>query len=1267
MASKNSSVIFDIGAKVDKSFKSSLNAVGTSFSAFGKHISKNYKAMTNGENAIKNYQKKIEGLRNILDNTTDSEGSILSNGSTPTPVDESQLNSTLKGYMETIRHAQSMIQQLHAENPLNSETGKTKFEEDIENTKQAIKDFEKEIDNLTSDNTKSIDWDKILSAKDLDKIKSKVKDTDFKNSASITKLRTRNTEIGNAVNSNPQVLQAKVNLANAEQSKNTFANTKGEGARGWKTRVAEVTKAEKQLQAVRKSVEDEYAQELEANNKKLQQLTNLTNLSSKSEIYGEAKTLALKTASSTLEGLNKALDTNTKKLATNTESLAHQSSIVDTAKTKYAEYISSKQQELSITEKYLADVEQRVSEAVDNVSNTIRNFTVNHMVSMFNKLGNSVKQFGKLSVKWLGKAAGSVGKTAAKAVGLEQIMKTMIQYGFGFRSLYYLINNLKSALGEGLTYLSQASGSADTYVQEAATQMKSLLTEVKELIAYLKAAGGAMIQPFMPLIQTILPKLVSWFNTLSNTVARFLAQLTGQKYFIKASTNLEDYANALDDTTSSAKKAADALGAYDKLNVIDQDTGSGSSASGIDTSNWYSSEEVGSNSIIEEIKSAWSELKNNDWSAELQASFEGIGQDIGNLISTQLASIDWDASIIPMSSKLAKALASMINGLFSDTNLGTEAGNAIAQALNTLVAFTANFFGTLDFSTLGQSLSDAINKFFNTFDFSSMGGIVNSITTGALTMLNEVVGDPSFGTNVGTAIGKLFAGLDVSGIGADLLTFAGNLASAVADALKSWAETDPESFGIATAIGIAVVGVKITSALVSPLGEVLATSIGNVLTEKLTTKISTSLGSSLANIDLSTAITSLSTTCSSLLSSAGSSIAESISGFMSSVMENGLFSTIGTNVSGFISTLESTLGGGISSLFSGIGSTISGIVSSLSGFVSVAAPIAAVVAIVIALVAGFKRAYEESEEFRDQVNSAVESVGEVLQGIWDDVISPVFELIKSIVEPIMDSIIELCSKLWKSILPPIISVLKNVASVISQTILPIIQKVITIVQKLWNIIEPVITGIISILGDILSVVISVISHIISVVSPILSFIANTLGNLISAALDVVIALFESVSDWWSNLWDGIKSTSKSIANGVIGIINKLLSAIQSGLNWVISKLNKIGFTLPSFLGGERIGFNLKEIEISKIPYLAQGAVIPPNKEFMAVLGDQKHGTNIEAPLDTIKQALAETLAELGGGTNSQPIVLQLDGKTVAKVVWDENKKRYKQTGKSYAY
>ena len=47
----------------------------------------------------------------------------------------------------------------------------------------------------------------------------------------------------------------------------------------------------------------------------------------------------------------------------------------------------------------------------------------------------------------------------------------------------------------------------------------------------------------------------------------------------------------------------------------------------------------------------------------------------------------------------------------------------------------------------------------------------------------------------------------------------------------------------------------------------------------------------------------------------------------------------------------------------------------------------------------------------------------------------------------------------------------------------------------------------------------------------------------------------------------------------------------------------------------------------QIPYLAKGAVLPANTPLLAVVGDQKHGTNVEAPLETIQQAVALVMSD----------------------------------------
>lgn len=112
-----------------------------------------------------------------------------------------------------------------------------------------------------------------------------------------------------------------------------------------------------------------------------------------------------------------------------------------------------------------------------------------------------------------------------------------------------------------------------------------------------------------------------------------------------------------------------------------------------------------------------------------------------------------------------------------------------------------------------------------------------------------------------------------------------------------------------------------------------------------------------------------------------------------------------------------------------------------------------------------------------------------------------------------------------------------------------------------------------------------------------------------------------LTDIVSGVWGKIKDT----INQVIGGIEKMANSVIKGINKMIDALNGLSFDVPDWvplIGGERFGFNIKPIPKVSIPRLAQGAVIPPNKEFMAILGDQRHGTNIEAPLTTIQEAVA---------------------------------------------
>lgn len=135
--------------------------------------------------------------------------------------------------------------------------------------------------------------------------------------------------------------------------------------------------------------------------------------------------------------------------------------------------------------------------------------------------------------------------------------------------------------------------------------------------------------------------------------------------------------------------------------------------------------------------------------------------------------------------------------------------------------------------------------------------------------------------------------------------------------------------------------------------------------------------------------------------------------------------------------------------------------------------------------------------------------------------------------------------------------------------------------------------------------------------------------------------------------EGLAQFFKGIGNSIITVMESVINAIIKGINWLIEKINGLSFRVPEWIpgvGGKSWSPDLKKKLPVTLPRLAQGAVIPPNQEFLAVLGDQRSGTNIEAPLSTIKQAVLEAMAQTGGGNKT--IVLQVDGREFASIVFD---------------
>ena len=84
------------------------------------------------------------------------------------------------------------------------------------------------------------------------------------------------------------------------------------------------------------------------------------------------------------------------------------------------------------------------------------------------------------------------------------------------------------------------------------------------------------------------------------------------------------------------------------------------------------------------------------------------------------------------------------------------------------------------------------------------------------------------------------------------------------------------------------------------------------------------------------------------------------------------------------------------------------------------------------------------------------------------------------------------------------------------------------------------------------------------------------------------------------------------------------------------------------------------ISPASVPRLATGAVIPPNREFLAVLGDQKQGNNIEAPESAIEAAVARGMSQYGGG--NQTAILKIGEQELGRIIFKLNKDQTQRVG-----
>lgn len=267
------------------------------------------------------------------------------------------------------------------------------------------------------------------------------------------------------------------------------------------------------------------------------------------------------------------------------------------------------------------------------------------------------------------------------------------------------------------------------------------------------------------------------------------------------------------------------------------------------------------------------------------------------------------------------------------------------------------------------------------------------------------------------------------------------------------------------------------------------------------------------------------------------------------------------------------------------------------------------------------------------ITTAFEGIGGTLETLYNDVI-----------QPVLSNLIATLTALWNDHLSPLWTKLLSFFGGIGALIL-----------TLWNnVLQPL-------LDFLVASFVPTFAAMGENVSKIFGTLGGALAAVIAGILDVLKGLCEfligtftgdwdrawnGVKDIFSGIWNLIVTILKNAVNAVITVINAVINGIAGAINTLVRGVNGIRFKIPAWIpgiGGQSFSANLSGITAPQIPLLARGAVIPPNAAFMAVLGDQKAGRNLEAPETLLRQIFREESGGTQRFTAEQPVELALDG------------------------
>ena len=308
------------------------------------------------------------------------------------------------------------------------------------------------------------------------------------------------------------------------------------------------------------------------------------------------------------------------------------------------------------------------------------------------------------------------------------------------------------------------------------------------------------------------------------------------------------------------------------------------------------------------------------------------------------------------------------------------------------------------------------------------------------------------------------------------------------------------------------------------------------------------------------------------------------------------------------------------------------------------------------------------------LTSIVSLIPSVASGLTNAVVI-LLQSLPSIILPILVALPSIISTLLQTVVDNLPLVLDAVGDLISGLILALPEIIQALIVELPNIISLVLQTILMAKPQLINLVFDIVFALAQALPEILSSLIIAIPGALNGVWDAIVNFWKDyiapifTAEWWKNL-------GKTCINGLIagfeGGINGIIWAFESMINWIVDGLNKISFSMPDWnwlpnaVQGKSFGINIPKATLGRIsiPRLAKGTVVPPNKEFMAVLGDNTKEHEIVSPVSTMKQAFMEAMIEMGGnfGGGNTEVVLEIDGREFGRAVVEQGNRENRRIG-----